>query len=307
MAAADCRGFSSQFPIVGYLKSGEFSQNFGFILSEIVFSTPTSSTKDQHKMGDDEELESDLPEESMLPPSSGPIRRTPVRLQKQPYHRRQRHTPSRTRFTPQRSPPGLSYVSLPAFTGSISSLDDLSPAQVKQLQKQYQDTEDHVDFVADVCSRLYGESPDRMMLIATIAEILNATPDIRPFSALTVKDYESLNKGAKAMIKVDEQELLKKVPLESVPEWFWSSQKSYRSCLSRRMEMGVRNIIGNILIAAVEIARGLFDNPRLTLHSEWEVPVTDVPGIGKVYGPVDFVTAPVSGGVDMGMKHTRTG
>jgi len=71
--------------------------------------------------------------------------------------------------------------------------------------------------------------------------------------------------------------------------------------------MGVWNIIGNILVAAVEIARGLFDNPRLTLHLEWEVPVTDVPGIGKVHGPVDFVTAPVSGGVDMGMKHTRTG
>jgi len=60
--------------------------------------------------------------------------------------------------------------------------------------------------------------PDRMTLIAIIAETLNATPDIRPFSALTVKDYEILNKGAKAMIKVDEQELLKKVPLESVPE-----------------------------------------------------------------------------------------
>ena len=70
--------------------------------------------------------------------------------------------------------------------------------------------------------------------------------------------------------------------------------------------MGVRNIIANFLVAAVEIARGLFDNPRLTLHSEWEVPVTEVPGIGKVHGPVDFVTAPVTGGVDMGMEQIKT-
>ena len=103
------------------------------------------------------------------------------------------------------------------------------------------------------------------------------TPDIRPFSSLTVKYYEALNKGAKGMIKVDQQELLKKGPLDVVPEWFWSSQTSYRSCLSRRMDMGVRNIIGNVLVAAVEIARGLFDDPRLTMHSEWDVPVTEVP------------------------------
>jgi len=101
------------------------------------------------------------------------------------------------------------------------------------------------------------------------------------------------------MIQIHQQELLKRVPLEAIPEWFWSSQKSYRSCLSRRIETGVRNIIGNILVAAVEIARGLFDNERLALHSEWEVLLTDVPGIGKVHGPVDFVTASVSDGVDM--------
>ena len=83
--------------------------------------------------------------------------------------------------------------------------------------------------------------------MASIEASLNAVPEIRLFSALTTKDYESLNKGEKAVIRVNEKQLLNKVFIKDIPEWFWGSQKSYRSCLSRRMELGVRQIIGDFL------------------------------------------------------------
>lgn len=176
---------------------------------------------------------------------------------------------------------------------------------MKKLRKHTNSTVEQVDFIEDVVTRHNGERPDRTQLIASIDAYLNAIPERRSFSTLTSKDYEALYKGPRAVIDVNESALLEKVPLQDVPDWFWGSQTAYRSCLSRRMGLGVRQIIGNFLIAAVQIARNLFSSPRLALHCEWEIPTTDVPGIGKVHGPVGFVTAAVYGGADTGIQLSK--
>jgi len=66
------------------------------------------------------------------------------------------------------------------------------------------------------------------------------------------------------------------------------------------MEMGVRQIIGYFLAYAVDLARGLFKMERLVVHTEIEIPVVDIPRIGKVHGPMDFLTSPAAGGLSMG-------
>src|SRR5579859_6952125 len=231
----------------------------------------------QTKMADYDEQESDRPDEAMLPPSSGPIRHSPAHPHNPPYTKRPMRPPNRQ---PRQTPPPLSnvlYGSSPGFTPSPSPFDGLSSVQIKKLQRQYQKTDEHVHLIADICHRIYGEVPDHECLVSSIGEALNAAPDIRIFSGLTNKDYDVLNRGVKASIDVDERALLEKVPLNAIPDWFWPSQKSYRACLSRKMEMGVRNLIGNVLVAAVEIARSLFGNQRLVVHSEWEIPATEVP------------------------------
>ena len=39
---------------------------------------------------------------------------------------------------------------------------------------------------------------------------------------------------------------------------------------------------------------------RLVVHTEIEIPVVDIPRIGKVHGPMDFLTSPAAGGLSMG-------
>lgn len=249
-----------------------------------------------------------MPEEpgsdDLLPSSSGPTRAFARRISNPPYVVPAYHSPTRPQFTPPQPDTRHLWLSSP-FSGSVSSFEGLSPAEVKKLQKCSRQASEQVDLIEDVVTRHTGERPEREQLMTSIQASLNAIPETRSFSALTSRDYLLLYNGSKGLIDVDHEALLAKVPLADIPEWFWGAQKSYRSCLSRRMELGVRQIIGSFLVAAVEIARNLFYNPRLALHCEWEVPLTTVPGIGKVHGPVDFVTASVSGGTDMGIQRPK--
>lgn len=64
--------------------------------------------------------------------------------------------------------------------------------------------------------------------------------------------------------------------------------------------MGVCQVIGHFLTFAIVIARKLFGEERLVLHTEWDVPATDVPGIGRVHGPLEFLTACAASGLEMG-------
>lgn len=66
--------------------------------------------------------------------------------------------------------------------------------------------------------------------------------------------------------------------------------------------MGVRQIIGHFLAYAVDIARDLFDMDRLVVHTEIEVPEVEIPRIGKVHGPLDYLTCPAGGHLPMGQS-----
>jgi hypothetical protein len=64
--------------------------------------------------------------------------------------------------------------------------------------------------------------------------------------------------------------------------------------------MGVRQIIGHFHAYAVDIARDLFDMERLVVHTEIDVPEVEIPRIGKVYGPLDYLTCRAGGYLPMG-------
>ena len=64
--------------------------------------------------------------------------------------------------------------------------------------------------------------------------------------------------------------------------------------------MGTRKIINLFTDVAVYIARIVFNEERLVIHHEWEIETTEIPEIGVVSGPLDYVTSRASGKVNMG-------
>ena len=68
-----------------------------------------------------------------------------------------------------------------------------------------------------------------------------------------------------------------------------------RRTISREVEAGCRPIIAYFLSFAVDAARRLFRNDRLTLHSAIPIPNVQIPDVGLVGGTLDFMTASVIG------------
>lgn len=140
-------------------------------------------------------------------------------------------------------------------------------------------------------SRLYGNAPTRDGLVQAIATRLDTKSEFRTFASLRSKDYEILNPVARGSIKINVEKLAQVVPLTSIPPEFWTCLTMLRMVCAQRMKMGVRQIIGHFLSFAIVVARKIFDDKRLVLHTEWDVPATEIPGIGRVHGPLDFLTA----------------
>jgi hypothetical protein len=160
-------------------------------------------------------------------------------------------------------------------------------------------TQSKVDFIAEICHDLYGNTPNRGELLQAIAARLDTKPELRTFASLGTKDYELLNPGARGSIKINVEKLAQVVPLTSIPPEFWTCLTMLRMVCARRKEMGVRQIIGHFLSFAIVVARKIFDDERLVLHTEWDVPATEIPGIGRVHGPLDFLTARAAGRLEM--------
>ena len=76
--------------------------------------------------------------------------------------------------------------------------------------------------------------------------------------------------------------------------------KILRRTISREVEAGCRPIIAYFLSFAVDAARTLFKNERLTIHLEIPVPNVQIPEVGLVGGTLDFMTANVIGEGPMG-------
>jgi len=219
------------------------------------------------------------------------------------------HTPSPQRHIvprahPYRFSPGRSSVT-PSPLRDVASPDlspypPLSEKQLKRLKAEAKKTQSQVELISDIIQRWTGEQPDHESVVACLADVLETKPDIRSFSALTSEDYALLNPGARGLISCNREQLHNQISHNSIPVDFWPALQTLRDTCSRRMEMGVRQIIGLFLAYAVKIARSHFENSqRLVVHSEVDVPVVDVPEIGRVKGPLDYLTCYAAGGAPM--------
>jgi hypothetical protein len=249
------------------------------------------------------QLDSDEPPSDdaiMHPPQSGPIRRK-TQARSNPYSPK---TPIRPPY-PQQSPTHLAPTPSPLsphtrIEPSLSPFPGLSTAQLKNSKEEFEKTQSKVDFIAEICQDLYGNGPQQDELVQAIAARLDMKPELRTFASLGTKDHDILNPGEQGSIRINHEKLAQMVPVSSIPAEFWTCLTTLRMVCARRMGMGVQQIIGHFLSFAVFVARKVFDDERLVLHTEWEVPATEIPGIGKVHGPLDFLTARAAGRLEMG-------
>jgi len=86
----------------------------------------------------------------------------------------------------------------------------------------------------------------------------------------------------------------------NISDGFWTGLRAIRQGMSRVKEMGVRHVIGHFLIHATLIARQMFSDERFIVHSEYEVQKIEIPPIGKLQGPLDFLTSRAAGYLTMG-------
>jgi hypothetical protein len=86
----------------------------------------------------------------------------------------------------------------------------------------------------------------------------------------------------------------------TVPMEFFNVLNVLRRTLSRQLKAGCRPIIAYFLAFAVDAARKIFNNERLAVHSEVQIPNIQIPQVGFVGGTLDFMTARVIGDASMG-------
>lgn len=205
--------------------------------------------------------------------------------------------PHQSRLHPYSRPTSSS----PAFgSPDPSPYAGLTKKQRKAFKAETKKIDDQVQLWSLVFAHFYGQHPDHDALINSWGQVCDSVPQIRTFSVLTTKDYRILNPGERGLIICDHSVLASKLPIERIPADFWRGLQTLRRTCSRTMEMGVRQIIGYFLAYAVDVARELFNMERLVVHSEIEIPVVDIPRIGKVHGPMDFLTCPAAGTAPMG-------
>ena len=251
---------------------------------------------------EEEPFSDPLSDGSMRPPQSGPIRTNPVTHAASyspytPVNRQQQQLPSYGATT---TSPSSSHRTTARFEQSLGPFPGLTSAQVKKLKEQFEKTQTKIDLISEVCQQLYGDTPEQDELVHALAILLYSKPELRTFASLGTRDYDILNPGEQGSIQINLSKLVELVPATSIPNEFWPCLTFLRTVCARRMEMGVRQVIGHFLTFAIVIARKLFEDERLVLHTEWDVPATDVPGIGRVHGPLDFLTARAAGGLNMG-------
>lgn len=208
------------------------------------------------------------------------------------------HSPTSPSFRPQETslfetplqPGGFHPYSRPTSSSSAPFSPDPSPYAgfAKKQRKLFQIETKNIENQVDLWSAI---SFDR---------VCDTLPEIRTFSSLTSRDYDILNPGEMGLISIDGSLLTSKIPPDVVPTDFWPSLQTLRRTCSRRKEMGVRQIIGHFLAYAVDIARRLFNMERLLVHTEVEIPLVAIPNVGKVHGPMDFLTCPAAGHIPMG-------
>lgn len=212
-------------------------------------------------------------------------------------------------------PPPQTYLVPPGPPGSYSSTFStpqtpwagLDKKQTKKLIKLHKKQDEYVEYqemlMMDVSAFTlsHGRPPSKEELSKMMRQTLDSLPEHRTFSALTIDDFEKLRPGGeRGDIFINKQTMLNDMGNLKIPEEFWSGLQATRQVMSRVKEMGVKHVIGHFLIHATLIARQIFKEERLIVHSEYEIDETEIAPIGKLHGPLDFVTSRAAGYLTMG-------
>jgi hypothetical protein len=104
-----------------------------------------------------------------------------------------------------------------------------------------------------------------------------------------------LCKGFQDSIFINDEHLESAIPDSIIPPEFLPTLLITRMVSSRNTEMATRNVINALLNMAVYVARKVFHEDRLIIHHEWDVSPVEIPGIGAVGGPLDYVTSRAMG------------
>jgi hypothetical protein len=227
------------------------------------------------------------------PPKNPPAGPTRTRVgflgSPQPY------TTSRPAATPERPISSASVTSIrasPLYPG-------LNEDNTRKLRAAFRSTESKVNYTMELLALMGVEMP-KDIVVEFIARWAEQLPDTKTFSKLTTEDYKKLCQSIYDDIKVNDGFLLEHIPDSIVPPEFLAMLKITRLVSSRTTEMGTRNVIDLFMNTAVYIARSVFGEERLVVNHEVDTDPIDVPEIGSVSGPLDYITSRLSGKIPMG-------
>jgi hypothetical protein len=217
-------------------------------------------------------------------PQTGPLRPRSAH-----YGSPQPYSLTRSQGTPERS-----------FVRSIppSPYDGLSERQVEKLDKQFVKTDARVEFMTAILAKA-GVQLTKEHVVSLVAEWADNAPEARSFSRLTGADFDALCKGVRTL-NINYILLQEHVPDNLIPREFLPMLELTRRVSSRRTEIGARNVINLFLNVAVHIARAVFGEDRLVVHHEVQTDILEVPEVGLIHGPLEFLTARAFGDIPMG-------
>jgi hypothetical protein len=176
--------------------------------------------------------------------------------------------------------------------------------QIKNSHAALAKTDAKVDHLKELLS-MAGVEMGKEEVVNLIAKWIDSKPEVRTFSSLTAQDFMHLCKGFRDSIFIDDEHLASAVPDSIIPPEFLHSLLITRMAASRNTEMGTRNVIDVFLNMAVYIARKVFQEDRLVIHHEWDARPVEIPGLGTVGGPLDYVTSRAMGKKNMSTPPSR--
>jgi hypothetical protein len=178
----------------------------------------------------------------------------------------------------------------------------LSAKQVKRLEKEFKNPDTKIEFVRSLLG-MTGSNLSKEEVIELVAKCTDQTPEARPYSVLTAQDFAKLCPYIKNFICINDEQLIQSIPDQMIPPAFLAMLQISRHVSSRINEMGTRKIINIFLDVAVHIAREVFHEDRLVVHQEYHTVPIEVPEVGIVSGPLDYVTSRAAGKGNMGKLH----
>jgi len=132
-------------------------------------------------------------------------------------------------------------------------------------------------------------APCERELLSMMGQTLDSLRDHRTFSSLTTDDFEKLREGGeRGDIFINDKTISNEMCDVNMSDDFWWELKAIRQVMSRVKETGVRHVIGHFSIHATLIAREMFNDERLIVHSECEVEETEIPPIGNYKARLTF-------------------